>query len=80
MEPTAVSPAASPLVRVDAFDLELSATDVDGTRFRLRAAHALRAFSRPPFPLFDRWLPSGTLTVRAHGVASGVFDARWKSV
>jgi hypothetical protein len=76
MEPSAVSLAASPLVRVDAFDLELTATDVDGTRLRLRAAAPLRAFSRPALPLFDRWLPSGALIVRAHGVAAGVFDAR----
>ena len=72
-QPTAV---AVPLVRVDAFDLELTATDVDGTRFRLRPASVLRAFSRPALPLFERWLARGALTLRARGTASGPFDAR----
>ncbi len=74
METTA-QPAA-PLVRIDAFDLELAVTEVDGTRFRLHSAAPLLAYSRPSLPLFDRWLASGTLTLRAQGVASSVFDAR----
>jgi len=76
METHAAATAASPLVRVDEFHLELAATDVDGTRFRLHPAAALRAFSRPALPLFERWLAAGTLTLRARGVASAPFEAR----
>ena len=75
MENTA-APLSSPLVRIDAFDLEVTVTEVDGTRFRLRSAAPLMAFSRPSFPLFERWMSHGTLTLRAHGTASSVFDAR----
>jgi hypothetical protein len=75
MENTA-APLSSPLVRIDAFDLEVTVTEVDGTRFRLRSAAPLMAFSRPSFPLFERWMSHGALTLRAHGTASSVFDAR----
>jgi hypothetical protein len=66
----------SALVRIDAFDLEISVTEIDGTRFKLRSAQALTALSHPTFPLFERWLGTATLTLRAKGVASGVFDAK----
>ncbi len=76
MEPSAaLADAHALLVRVDAFDLELAVTDVDGTTFRLRSAAPLRATSRPTMPLFERWLRAGTLTLRAHGVSSGDFEA-----
>ncbi len=76
MEATAATQAPGPLVRVDAFEVEIHVTEVDGTRFTLRPSQPLMAFSRPALPLFERWLSRATLTVHARGVASSVFDAR----
>jgi hypothetical protein len=76
MNSSAAVPQAFPLLRVDAFAFELAVRDVDGTTMRLGSATPLRAFSRPRFPLFARWLDAGTFTLRAQGVASEVFDAR----
>jgi hypothetical protein len=76
MEPAPSATPPSLLVRIDAFDIELSATETDGTRYTLSRSSPLGAHVRPTFPLFDRWVHTGALTLRARGVASGSFDAR----
>ncbi len=75
MEPNAAT-TSSPLVRVDAFDLEVAFTGLDGTRMTVRPAVPLRAFSRPTVPLYERWLAKATVTLRAQGYATAPFEAR----
>ena len=78
MEPTvnaSHAPASGDLlVRVDAFELELSHVDADGTQMRVRTAAPLSALSHVVLPRYAPWVADGTLTLRATGLCSAPFD------
>jgi hypothetical protein len=75
-EPTRAQSSKGPRVRVDELSVFLRRTSPEGVRMELKPPGFLTAAHAPVLPMFEGWIPTSDLVVRAAGLADRPFAAQ----